>query len=610
MADPLQVRVLEGDRPVSEGPLAGPLELGRQQAGEPEAYAWLPAGPATPARLVIARRGEQDNVSRHHALLEPLPSGRVRVTNRSRAPLPCGPAADGAIAAGAAAELAPPFSLALAGRSVTVEPPASADPPDLHSLDEQTVGPGRVRDLTKRLRALPALPAPQLDDLVGWLQTTMGVLQAAVGAADFLDKAAEALVRIVGLDRGRMLLLEGDAWAVAAAHGLPPEGGRPWQPSQHVLAQVKDKKRTFWQSPRQGGTADTPSLGPLQVVVAAPVLDAGGNVVGALYGERRQAASRLHAGGKLEALLVEVLACGVATGLARQAVEKEALASYVRFEQFFGPDLARRLAREPDLLEGRDAAVTILFCDVRGFSRASERIGPAQTVRWMNDVLGELSECVLDERGVLVDYVGDGLMAMWGAPDGQPDQAARAVRAGLGILAALPAVGRRWQGVLGTAVDVGVGINSGPGQVGNIGSRFRFKYGPNGPTVNLASRVEGLTKYLRRPLLVTRATREQLGEDFLARRVLRARVVNIEQPVDLYEVTAADSEERRRFFARSEEALGALEAGDFVHAVRLAGTLLLEHRGDGPLLLTLSRASTAFNQDGRDFDPVWQPPGK
>jgi adenylate cyclase len=611
MADSLQIRILEGDHPTFEGSLPGVVELGRQQAGEPEPYTWLLATGTAPARLVVARADERDNVSRHHALLEPLTSGRVRLTNHSKAPLPCTTAPGGAIAPGAAAELAPPFSLSLAGRTIAVGPVDSGGQPGLHSLDKQTVGPGgSLAELSSRLRSLPDLTAPQLKELIGWLQTVMGVLQSTVGTADFLDKATEALVQIVGLELGRVLLHNGDEWAVAAGHGEPPQGSGPWQPSQHVLAAVRNKKKTFWQS-RCQGDADTPSLQPLETVVAAPLLDPAGNVIGALYGERRQApASPLHAGGKLEAMLVDLLACGVAAGLARQAQEKAALEAQVRFEQFFGPDLARRLAHEPNLLEGRDAVVTLLFCDVQGFSRYSEKLGPAEALRWMNDVLSELSGRVLDEQGVLVDYVGDELLAMWGAPQGQPDQAARAVRAALAMFAALPALNARWQDVVGGPTGISIGISTGPAQVGNTGSKFKFKYGALGNTVNLGSRVQGLTKYLKSRLLITRATREPLGADFLARRVVKARVVNIDEPVDLYEVEASGSEQRRHLFVESEAALADLEAGEFALAARKAGTLLLDLPGDGPLLLTLSRASTTLVQDGRGFDPVWEPPGK
>jgi adenylate cyclase len=222
--------------------------------------------------------------------------------------------------------------------------------------------------------------------------------------------------------------------------------------------------------------------------------------------------------------------------------------------------------------------------------------------------MSELSRRILDEQGVLVDYVGDEVLAMWGAPQDQADQAARAVRAGLAMLTALPALNARWRDVLGGPTEVGVGLNTGPAQVGNTGSTFKFKYGPLGNTVNLASRVQGLTKQLKCRLLVTRATREGLGKEFVSRRVVRARVVNIQEPVDLYEVDAAGSEQRRHLFAESEAALDDLEAGEFALAARKAGTLLLDLPGDGPLLLTLTRAGGAL-MSGR-FDPVWEPPGK
>ena len=192
----------------------------------------------------------------------------------------------------------------------------------------------------------------------------------------------------------------------------------------------------------------------------------------------------------------------------------------------------------------------------------------------------------------------------------ETDQATRAVRAGLAMHAALPGLNERWQPVLGEPLRIGVGINSGGAQVGNTGSHLKFKYGPLGNTVNLASRVQGLTKYLRCGVLVTAATREQLGDAFFARRVVRARVVNIVKPVDLYEVELAGPEERRSFFAASQAALEALEAGDFALAARQAGALLAIHPGDGPLLVTLAQAADALVKAGADFDPVWTPPGK
>src|SRR5262249_37991849 len=138
--------------------------------------------------------------------------------------------------------------------------------------------------------------------------------------------------------------------------------------------------------------------------------------------------------------------------------------------------------------------------------------------------------------GVLVDYIGDELMAMWGAPEQQPDHARQACRAAIDMIEQMPALNERWSGVLHERFDLGIGISSGPVRAGNMGSNKKFKYGPLGTTVNLASRVQGATKYFKSRVIVTGATADALGEDFLMRRVADVRVVNIEQPVRLYEL--------------------------------------------------------------------------
>jgi hypothetical protein len=111
-------------------------------------------------------------------------------------------------------------------------------------------------------------------------------------------------------------------------------------------------------------------------------------------------------------------------------------------------------------------------------------------------------------------------------------------------------------------------------------------------------------------LLVRAANRKQLDDTLVARRVVKACVVNSEEPVGLYEVEQGSTAERRTFLAGSEAALDALERGDFAQAARQAGQLLLGPSGDGPLLLVLARAADALVRGGAGFDPVWVPPGK
>src|SRR5262249_53518498 len=156
-------------------------------------------------------------------------------------------------------------------------------------------------------------------------------------------------------------------------------------------------------------------------------------------------------------------------------------------------ELARELERNPDLLEGRDQEVTILVSDLRGYTSISQRLGAATTCRLVRDMMERLSGKIAEHHGVIVDYAGDGILAMWNAPVAQPDHAARACRAALAMQAELPALNAAWQPVVGSPLVLGVGVNSGMAQVGNTGSSRKFKYGPHGHTVNLASRVQDAT---------------------------------------------------------------------------------------------------------------------
>ena len=152
-----------------------------------------------------------------------------------------------------------------------------------------------------------------------------------------------------------------------------------------------------------------------------------------------------------------------------------------------------------------------MFCDIRGFSTIAERVGAQRTIEWINDVLTELSLCVTKTDGVLVDYVGDELMAMWGAPAEQPDHARRACRSAVEMLELLDPLRERWKEITPDKFGFGIGINTGMARVGNTGSKVKFKYGPLGNTVNLASRVQGITKKLGVAALITDSTAKATG---------------------------------------------------------------------------------------------------
>jgi adenylate cyclase len=281
------------------------------------------------------------------------------------------------------------------------------------------------------------------------------------------------------------------------------------------------------------------------------------------------------------------------------------------FGQFFTPEVARHLVRNPELIrEGREAEVTVMFCDIRGFSRISERLAPSVTVRWLSDVMGELSECVLRHSGVLVDYIGDELMAMWGAPTELPSHAALACAAASDMLERLPAINDRWRATINDETDIGIGLNSGISRVGNTGSALKFKYGPLGAAVNLASRIQGATKYLGTRLLVTGNTMRLLDDRFFARRLCQVRVVNIHEPVELFELHAADNVRARALGEQYERALSHFEQQQLPEAAAVLGKLLVDNPHDGPSLLLMSRVVDALLHRGRPVELVWQLPGK
>lgn len=598
----LQVLVYEDRQLKESGEFDGQVELGRQRDRDEELFSRKQENGVW--RWVIARRDET-TVGRNQLLLTPLPDGKVRLSNGSdKQPVRFADRPD--LQPLAALEVALPILIIL-GPTKTVRIQTGSGSGLINSLHTITPLPRSTPLTGARMPSLVLPPGGQGAgrEMIGWLTAAMEVLQAAADSTAYFDRAARAVVESVNLDAARVLLLENGGWRPRAVHTGPAgDSSRLGPPSTSVLERVRQEKKTFWEVPgKEGPAAD--SLAGVETVVAAPILNKDGEVIGALYGERRRM-MRGGAIGELEAMLVELLARGVAAGLARQEEEHKALTAQVQFEQFFTPELARQLTRHPNMLDGQDRDVSVLFCDVRGFSRISLNLGAARTIEWCRAVLDLLSECVLRHGGVLVDYIGDGLMAMWGAPEEQPDHAARACQAALDMLAGVPALNERWQQVLGEPTLLGMGVNSGSAQVGNVGSRHKFKYGALGNTVNLGSRVQGATKYFKAPVLITGSTRELLPGTFQTRRLGKVCVVNIDVPVDLYELFPPAWPHAEQAREQYEKALALFEKAEFGAAAAVLSHWRDACPTDDPVLVLLYRAVRAMVEGVPPGHPVWE----
>ena len=263
-----------------------------------------------------------------------------------------------------------------------------------------------------------------------------------------------------------------------------------------------------------------------------------------------------------------------------------------------------------DLSNGRGGGVELV--DGQQLREIGEEIG-LDNIVLMIPFCRTLAEAdrVLETGGVLVDYVGDELMAMWGAPDPVEDHAERACQAAIDIMQALPELNARWQQRIAAPTTVCIGINSGMARVGNTGSKQKFKYGALGSTVNLASRVQRASKHLRTRLIISEATSRALPPCFLQRRLCQVRVRGIAAPVLLYELCdAANGGNWSGLKEGYEQALELAESGQLREAITALGNLLEEVPDDGPTLVLLSRLVDAVYSGKNRLDPVWELPGK
>ncbi|MBI2361404.1 MAG: adenylate/guanylate cyclase domain-containing protein [Deltaproteobacteria bacterium] len=218
--------------------------------------------------------------------------------------------------------------------------------------------------------------------------------------------------------------------------------------------------------------------------------------------------------------------------------QKERLRLRATFAKYVSPDVLEEILtdRQGLGLAGKRRHVTMLFSDIRGFTTISERIHPEQVVSLLSDFLARATEIIFRHGGTIDKFIGDAVMAIFGAPRAHPDDALRAVRAGLDLLRLAESLSSEWARVTGNRLRVGVGINSGDAVVGSIGSEVRSDFTVIGDTVNLASRLEGLTKELGVPLLISESTANELEGSLPLKPLRQVKVTGREAPVLVFTV--------------------------------------------------------------------------
>ena len=216
-----------------------------------------------------------------------------------------------------------------------------------------------------------------------------------------------------------------------------------------------------------------------------------------------------------------------------------------RFREYVPPEVVAKMERDPAKYDlPRTAELTILFADVRGFTRISEALSPEALREYINDYLTEMSTIIRSRhKGTLDKYIGDAIMAFWGAPVDDAQHARNAVLAALDMQEACEGLNQRFRARGWPALEVGVGVNSGVVRVGDMGSQLRRAYTAMGDAVNAASRLEGLTKRYGVGILVGEATRVRV-EDVTFLEVDRVRVKGKEEAITIFEALGPSAEAR------------------------------------------------------------------
>ncbi|MFM7344651.1 MAG: adenylate/guanylate cyclase domain-containing protein [Tagaea sp.] len=311
----------------------------------------------------------------------------------------------------------------------------------------------------------------------------------------------------------------------------------------------------------------------------------------------------------LDGLAASVAAAALTMGWRFAVADKDKRFLRQSFALYLAPAVIDKMVAgdKPPQLGGEEREITVLFSDVAGFTALSEGLTPCELVTTMNVYLSAMTDIIEAHGGFVDKYIGDAIVAVFGAPVDDPDHARHAVQAALACQAKLAALNADpAQPFRGKKLGARIGLNTGRALVGNMGSARRFNYTVMGDTVNLASRLEGANKYFGSAIMVSDATRRAAGEDgFVWRELDRVKVKGRAAPVGIHEPLPAEKTELAKPYA---EALSRHRARDFVGA---KAVLDIQAKNDPAAASFLARVEECLaDPPGADWEAVTELEGK
>jgi len=295
--------------------------------------------------------------------------------------------------------------------------------------------------------------------------------------------------------------------------------------------------------------------------------------------------------------MIQMLALFIATTLYKYLTEeREKKKVKGAFSMYLSPDVISQVLDDPSALKlgGEKKELTVFFSDVRSFTTISESLSPEKLCELMNDYFTPMTAIILRSGGVLDKYIGDAVMAFWGAPIPVPGHAEVAALSAIQMLFALDKLKADLKAKGLPSIDIGIGLNTGSMSVGNMGSNERFCYTVMGDAVNLGARLEGLTKEYGIKIMISEFTRAQIKRpDLFARDLDDIRVKGKLEPVKVFELMRPDalpSEQAiKNLIGEFELGRAAYRAQDWPRAKKQFMNCLMIRPDDGPSNLYLAR---------------------
>jgi len=282
------------------------------------------------------------------------------------------------------------------------------------------------------------------------------------------------------------------------------------------------------------------------------------------------------------------------------------------FSSYVSPGVINLIEKDPKKYfrpGGEMKDLTIMFSDIRSFTTISEGLSPDELVGLLNEYLSEMTNILFKRWGTLDKYIGDAIMGFWGSPFPQDDHAIRACACALDMSARLEELNMKWEAQGRRQLSIGIGLNSGPVNVGNMGSDKRLAWTVMGDHVNLSSRVEGQTKDYHVQIIAAEGTYQQAKDHYVFRDLDKIRVKGKLKPVNIYELLAfgKDSANYADLLTRWNGSVALYRQGKWPEAIEAFEALLHKYPDDGPGHTFLKRCHEKVEEGApeAEWDAVW-----